>query len=327
MMRNPVSALLAGCLLAASCGNDAHERHRVAPIAATGDAASVGAALAEHTRARGAPAAIVADGPAAVAAAEAFARANQGTRVVAIAPKPADAAAFGPIDTVIVDETGAAVAMDMGLLAAGGIELPEQIALGTRAVTRTDFAKGGASRAGPGDFVVEVMRRQHAELLAIPPKNPAVVAMALVQLRADDPRHARVATELVAAAKRHAQVQLDVRAADGDAKKQNDAILEFARAGRRVVFVSTDDPRSLADLREPALLGATKLIVLDPLLRAAHSGFCHLGADQQLLGRAAGEAIGHLVPSGGTIVELHGDLASPLHLRRHQGLLAALEAK
>ncbi|MBL8728143.1 MAG: substrate-binding domain-containing protein [Planctomycetes bacterium] len=220
---------------------------------------------------------------------------------------------------VVFEETGAAVAVDMALLWCHGITPPRRLPLGTHFVT-----PGGVSspQPAPGDFVVELLRRQHADLLTTTPQTDVVFRMGLVMSRADD-RHLRVRNQAYVAAKRYPQLDFVDRVADGDGAGLEATVRELLAAGHRAILVSTDDPSALGPIAVAAQERNVALIVLDPKAECQYATCC-IGCDQQTLGRAAGEAAKLLAPNGAAIVELADDLQSESAQLRHRGFCDAL---
>jgi len=319
-MRTPVPAILACCALAAGCGSGDVERHgrfAVASLHVAGDAAATHTMLQDAVRRHGPVAAVFLNGVAMPAD-----RAGAG-HVVAIAPRPANEADFGVADTIVVEETGATAALDLAVLASHGVALPDRVALGTRVVSRANVATNGVARAAAGDFVMELLRREHSTHLTARPPADAPLQLGLAQLQPTDPRQERVATELLAAAKKHAWIDLQVRGAAGDPRRLNDIVTTFVREQRRVL-VTTDDPAPLAEIRVAAVANDMAILSVDPLLRPGIPITCTVGADPAVMGRAAAEAIARIAPNGGVVIALHGDLANPIVRGRHEGFLAGL---
>lgn len=317
-MRFKVAVTLACCALATSCGRAGLEqrgRYAFASLTVRGDASAVRAALDERSRALGPIAAVFLNG---VALPDDRAGADH---VVTIAAKPTDEAGFGVADTIVVDETGGGAAVDLVLLAKHGLELPRRIALGTRVVTRANLAANGVARAAAGDFVLDLLRREHAALLGAAAPDTPKVRIGLVQLRPDDPRQARAAAEVTAAARSRPVVELERVSAAGDVNQQNAAIASLIREGRAAIVI-TDDPASLAVVRKSAIVANAAIVVID--VDAREDIGTSVGPDQIVLGRAAAEAIVRAVPTGGTVLELHADLGDPIVRKRHQGFVAAL---
>lgn len=319
----PLRTSLLLCTLLAACGDkpvlqDAGGRYRVMARIPIGDAATAKAALAAHVARHGAPAVVFADGT----VGESVLATAGGAAWVVVGSPAADAKNEPAV--VVRDETGAVAAMDMALLSCAGIAPPQRLPIGSRVFTTANRATGGMSRPAPGDFVLEMLRRQHAVVLAEKPNTDVVFRMGLVVSRATDEWHARVRDELVAAKQRRPQIDIEAKDAGGDAAREEALVRTFLAAGHRAIFVSSDDPdRLIAAVVAEANERKVALVVLDPLQRG-EAATCTIGTDQNMLGRAAGEAIARLLPNGGTLVELYGDQRGMLHQRRHQGFVESL---
>lgn len=322
-MKWPSSLVIVGSLALACCDKppvmqDAKARYRVvAQFAAD--------AVEAKARELGTPDVVLLDGPPIEAARVFTGKRGESVapRVVVIGEPPASATELSPSDAVVIDETGAAVAIDLALLHCSGVQLPKQVPLGTHVLTRADFEKGGAARPGPGDFAVEMLRREHADVLAIPPKTDVVFRLVLVQFRGDDPWQVRAGAEAVAAARRHRNLDLSVHVVDANVDAQNAAIRRCVADGHRAVLVVTDDPATLTAVGKEAREHGVALILLDRRLRDENVACC-VGADQGMLGRAAGETIARLLPNGGTIVHVLGTGDAALQAPRRQGFVDSL---
>lgn len=322
-MKWPSTLVLVGSLALTCCGRppvmqDAKARYRVISQLRA-DAVEVNA------RELGTPDVVLLDGPPAGAARTITSKRGDKAvpRLVVIGEPPANANELAPNDAVVVDETGAATALDLALLHCSGVQLPKQVPLGTHVLTRGDFEKGGTHRPGPGDFAVEMLRREHADVLAIPPKTDVVFRLVLVQFRGDDPWQVRAGAEAVAAARRHRNLDLSVHVVDANVDAQNAAIRRCVADGHRAVIVVTDDPETLTEVGREAREHGVALILLDRCLRDENAACC-IGADQGMLGRAAGETIARLLPNGGAIVHVLGAGGAAVQTPRRQGFVDSL---
>jgi hypothetical protein len=218
----------------------------------------------------------------------------------------------------ILDDTGAAVAVDLALLHIAGIALPERLPLGTRSFTETD--KKGTPRVGPGDLVVAMLRNQNAAALNPRPDIDVVYPLGFVRGGAGA-WPARCEQEVRAAAGRYAQLQLQVRDAGGDPGGVTRCIGELLDAGCRAIVASIDDPAQLGASRERCDAARIALLALDPRLRPGAT--CCIGADQDVLGRTAAERLRANRPDGAKIV-LVRTAGDPLADLRAAGFAAAL---
>jgi hypothetical protein len=282
-------ALLLACLALASCGDAAPDaaprfrlvgtielagRDRDADVSRVRDRLVAGAAVLAWD----------------AAATDAVTRATSAAATPTHALQVTIAAAPTPEEKLhrevrLVDETGAAVAVDLALLHACGVELPAKLPLGTRVFTSANAAAGGTPRAGPGDLVVALLRDQHAAVLAA--TDP--VTLGFVRF-ADTPAHRRIEAEVRAAAAKHPRVGA------------------LVAAGCRAILATAEDPAALATVRSTPAGAGVGVLVLDPLLRS-EPGTTVLGADQDVLGRTAAEHVRASLPNGGELlfVQTAGD--------------------
>jgi ABC-type sugar transport system substrate-binding protein len=220
---------------------------------------------------------------------------------------------------VVVAEGGAAVAVDMALLCCHGIAPPPRLALGSRLLL-----PGGESIAqpAPGDFVVELLRRQHANLLTATPATDVVFRIGCLALRADDGTNP-TADALRAAANRYPQLVVAHRTADGDPARLVEIGRELLAQGHRALLVRVDAAFDLAPLAAAAADYKAALIALDPSI-ACRDATCCIGSDQEALGRAAGEAVRRLAPAGAALIELAATPDSDAALAIHRGFATTL---
>ncbi len=222
----------------------------------------------------------------------------------------------------LVDETGAAVAVDFALLHIEGIALPERVPLGTRVCTFE--TRDGLPRAAAGDLVVASLRSQHAAVLDPRPATDACHPIGFLRFDGK-PRHVRAEQEARAAAGRYAQLLLTTRDAGGDAAAWQRHFDELLQLGCRAIVVCTDDPASLEAVRPRADARQCSLLVLDPNLAAVHAHCC-LSGDQATLGRAAAEQLRAAMPGGAALV-LARTSGDPLATKRHAAFAEALGLK
>jgi hypothetical protein len=240
-------------------------------------------------------------------------------RCVTIGPSPAPGTLLDS-EVRVVDDSAAGVAVDLAVLWLQGVQLPTKLPLGTRIVTAANAAAGGSARPAPGDLVVSMLRSQHAALLG---ERPGDAAQPVGLLRANDTeQHRRTADEVRAAASRHRHITLHERNANGDAAALPKLATELLDVGCRVLLVAPDDPAAVAAITALAEPRKAAVFALDPTLRAA-GAVCVLGADQEVLGRAAGEHLVATLPNGGNLVLVQAS-ASPHAEARTRGLAAAM---
>lgn len=283
------------------------------PAAANAVAGALEAALA---KASAVDALVAPDAAAATAAALACRAARPAVRIVAIAGPAAAAAKLvddGTAAAVIERPTAAAAAIDLVLLAVSGIAPPERLLIGARILTKANAAAGGKPVPAPGDFVLDLLRRQHGDTLTTTPTIDVVFRIGVVVAAGDDPFLAALRDELFAAAKRYPQLAAEPYATVAAAVAAN---------VNGLLVAPTDEPTAVA-ARQAAATDVKVVAVGREPLGAPPLRFA--GVDEERLGAAAGEALRDLLGAGGTVAELQraGD---PFAAARAAGLGRALGA-
>lgn len=295
------------CSLAACGGEDpallqsADGKYRVVHVAEAADASSARAAmvqaLAQHTKID-----VVFAHDDALAAAAAAACAEKGRTEVRF------------VDIQALRLPVAAAAIDMALLACNGLAPHRELLVGTRVATLANAAAGGEVVPAPGDVVLELLRRQHAEVLTTEPKTDNIFRIGLVFADSSDAGHARWRDALTAAARRYPQIAFDCRP----------TVQEFVAQGFHAILVVPTGTDSLASACKAAMAQSIKVIVVD---RAPGSDdfTCFVATQDDAIGDAAARQIAELLgPAGGTIVELQGPAASSQARARHAGFVKRL---
>lgn len=231
--------------------------------------------------------------------------------------------ADGAIDATFEYPTGAEAAIDLALLACSGIVVPKRLVLGTRTFTKANLAAGGEAVPSPSEFLLANLRRQHGDVLTGKPTTDVVFRIGMAQCTDGEPWRVAMREQLIAAAKRYPQIQFDYRAADDDTEKQRGIVRDFITQNYNAILLSPKESLALVAVAKEALEKGIKLIVLDRELGTDdYTSF--VGGDNLAIGKAAGTAIGQLLPNGGTIVELQGLMTSSPAQERHNGFVEAL---
>lgn len=239
--------------------------------------------------------------------------------VVAIDAPGASPLAEAPAVTRIVADHGATAAVDLALLTCHGIGVPPQLLLGA------SIAHPGAAERrlpSPGSLVLELLRREHAELLTDARAHDVVFRCGFVPL-AGDGRHARAAAAAVTAAARYPQLVLERRDGDGTAARQAELGRELLETGCRALLVTADEPATLAPLAAACAERNAALLLVDATAPCEHAT-CSVGADPDSLGRAAGEVIRQLAPDGAAIVVVGAAPSADRQEAIERGLATAL---
>ncbi len=116
----------------------------------------------------------------------------------------------------------------------------------------------------------------------------------------------------------HAEVNIVFKDAQNDTLKQRSHVEEFVSAGVDLIIIS---PKEAAPLTEPvakAMDAGIPVIVLDRRVLGDRYT-CFIGADNKLIGRAAGRWIVKALGGKGKVVELKGLMTSTPGQDRHSG--------
>lgn len=128
------------------------------------------------------------------------------------------------------------------------------------------------------------------------------------------------------AAEAHANLKVIFKDAQNDSLVQRAHVEEFVSQGVDLIIIS---PREAAPLTKPvaeAYDAGIPVIVLDRAV-LGDKFTCFIGADNQQIGRAAGEYIRTTLGGKGKIVELKGLMTSTPGQDRHTGFLEGLDPK
>ena len=222
-------------------------------------------------------------------------------------------AAGAPLpDALIDDGLGAAVAVDLALLACEG--LPAAVtsyAIGARAYTDANRAAGGEPVLAPADAILAMLRRQHAALLTDTPKEGHAKHKVAFVLGPDPaPWQVQACAAAKAAAARYPQLEVF------EATRASAA----AKEGAHAMLLATIDPR----VSEAAAASApdVAMIVLDPLL-GAHAA-CRVGCTASTIARAVEGRVRALLPEGGGFIVCRREGGHPATAPRLAAIAQAL---
>ncbi len=153
------------------------------------------------------------------------------------------------------------------------------------------------------------------------PEQPFVIGMS--QCNLGEPWRVQMNADVEAAAKAHPEVKVVFKDAQNDSLKQQAQVREFLDQGIDALIIS---PKESAPLTKPVaevFAARIPVIVLDRAVEGdAYTTF--IGADNRLIGEAAGKWIAASLPNGGKIVELKGLMTSVPGVDRHEGFVKGL---
>jgi ribose transport system substrate-binding protein len=147
-------------------------------------------------------------------------------------------------------------------------------------------------------------------------ENPWVIGMS--QCNLGEPWRVQMNADIEAAAKAHANVRMVFRDAQNDTLKQRAHIEEFAAQGVDLLLVS---PKEAAPLTPPVakvFKQGIPVIVLDRAVMGEDFSM-FIGADNALIGEAAGAWLAERLGGRGAVVELKGLMTSTPGQDRHAG--------
>ncbi|MBT3219755.1 MAG: substrate-binding domain-containing protein, partial [Proteobacteria bacterium] len=151
--------------------------------------------------------------------------------------------------------------------------------------------------------------------------DPWVIGMS--QCNRGEPWRVQMDADTEAAAARHDSVELILKDAQNQSLTQRSQVEEFIEQGIDLLIIS---PKEAAPLTQPVKMAydaGIHVIVLDRAVQGdAYTTF--IGADNVLIGRAAGKWIAKTLRNKGNIVELKGLMTSTPGQDRHRGFREGL---
>ena len=140
----------------------------------------------------------------------------------------------------------------------------------------------------------------------------------LSQCNLGEPWRVQMNADIENAAKQHPDVELIAKDAQNDSLKQRSQIEEFVSAGVDLLIVSPKEAAPLTPAVAAAYESGIPVIVLDRRV-IGDQYTCFIGADNKMIGRAAGKWIVERLASAGRVVELKGLMTSTPGQDRHSG--------
>ncbi|MCX7426763.1 MAG: substrate-binding domain-containing protein [Planctomycetia bacterium] len=143
------------------------------------------------------------------------------------------------------------------------------------------------------------------------------------QCNLGEPWRVQMNADLKAAADKHPNIEIVFKDAQNDTLKQRAHVEEFVSAGVDLLIIS---PKEAAPLTEPvakAVDAGIPVIVLDRAVQGDNYT-CFIGADNKLIGKAAGAWLAKKLGDKGKVVELKGLMTSIPGHDRHSGFLEGI---
>jgi ribose transport system substrate-binding protein len=144
------------------------------------------------------------------------------------------------------------------------------------------------------------------------------------QCNLGEPWRVQMDADIRAAAKQHPEIKMVFKDAQNDALRQRGHVEELVSAGVDLIIISPKEAQPLTEPVAKAVDAGIPVIVLDR--RVLGDKFtCFVGADNKLIGRAAGEWIVRALGGAGKVVELKGLMTSTPGQDRHTGFREAIK--
>ncbi|MBN2560975.1 MAG: substrate-binding domain-containing protein [Phycisphaerae bacterium] len=144
------------------------------------------------------------------------------------------------------------------------------------------------------------------------------------QCNLGEPWRVQMNADIRAAAERHPEIKMVFKDAQNDALRQRGHVEELVSAGVDLIIISPKEAQPLTEPVAKAVDAGIPVIVLDR--RVLGDKFtCFVGADNKLIGRAAGEWIIRALGGAGKVVELKGLMTSTPGQDRHTGFREAIK--
>ena len=144
------------------------------------------------------------------------------------------------------------------------------------------------------------------------------------QCNLGEPWRVQMNADIRAAAERHPEIKMVFKDAQNDALRQRGHIEELVSAGVDLIIISPKEAQPLTEPVAKAVDAGIPVIVLDRRV-LGNKYTCFIGADNKLIGRAAGDWIVQTLGGAGKVVELKGLMTSTPGQDRHTGFREALE--
>ena len=153
-------------------------------------------------------------------------------------------------------------------------------------------------------------------------RNSPSFIIGVSQCSDDEWRH-QMNDEIVREALFYDGVQVEVRTAKDDSRKQIEDIRAFMQAGVDLIIVSPNEGAVMTPIVEEVYDSGIPVIVVDrKILSDKYTAF--IGADNYEIGKAVGNYIATILGGKGRIVEISGLNSSTPAVDRHQGFISAI---
>lgn len=150
-----------------------------------------------------------------------------------------------------------------------------------------------------------------------------VYKIGMSQCNLGEPWRVQMNADIRRAAERHPNIEVTFKDAQNDALRQRAHVEEFVSAGVDLIIISPKEAQPLTEPVARAVDAGIPVIVLDRAV-LGDKYTCFIGADNKMIGKAAGEWIKKQLNGKGKVVELKGLMTSTPAQDRHSGFRAGI---
>jgi ribose transport system substrate-binding protein len=151
-----------------------------------------------------------------------------------------------------------------------------------------------------------------------PKPAKAVYTIGMSQCNLGEPWRVQMNADIKAAADKQPSLKVIFKDAQNDTLKQRAHVEEFVSAGVDLILISPKEAQPLTEPVAKAVTTGIPVIVLDRRL-LGDKFTCFIGADNQKIGKAAGQWIANKLSGKGKVVELKGLMTSTPGQDRNRG--------
>jgi ribose transport system substrate-binding protein len=158
------------------------------------------------------------------------------------------------------------------------------------------------------------------------PQSKNALTIGVSQCNLGEPWRVQMNSDIAAAAKKHPELNVVFKDAQNDTLRQRSQIEEFVTTKVDLIIVSPKEAQPLTEPIAKAYEAGIPVIVLDRAVNGdKYTTF--IGADNVMIGRAAGKWIADHIKDDAKIVELMGLMTSVPGQDRHRGFIEGLGGK
>lgn len=177
---------------------------------------------------------------------------------------------------------------------------------------------------GCGDKVPPSNGAPSASTSDAQPAGATQYTIGMSQCNLGEPWRVQMNADIKAAAEAHPEIRMIFKDAQNDALKQRAHVEELVSAGVDLIIISPKEAQPLTEPVARAMDAGIPVIVLDRRVLGERYT-CFIGADNKLIGRAAGKWIAATLGGAGRVVELKGLMTSTPGQDRHTGFREGIE--